>query len=60
MKATVIHEFGDVDALKYEDIETPKPKPSHVLIKVREFSVFIVTGGGLSCDKGLRYSECLG
>ena len=34
MKATVIHEFGDVDVLKYEDIETPKPKPSHVLIKV--------------------------
>ena len=34
MKATVIHEFGDFDVLKYEDIETPKPKPSHVLIKV--------------------------
>ena len=34
MKATVIHEFGDVDVLKYEDIETPKPKPGHVLIKV--------------------------
>ena len=34
MKATVIHEFGDVDVLKYEDIATPKPKPGHVLIKV--------------------------
>ena len=34
MKATVIHEFGDVDVLKYEDIETPKAKPGHVLIKV--------------------------
>ena len=34
MKAALIHEFGDVDVLKYEDIETPKPKPSHVLIKV--------------------------
>ena len=34
MKAAVIHEFGDVDVLKYEDIETPKSKPSHVLIKV--------------------------
>lgn len=34
MKAAVIHEFGDVDVLKYEYIETPKPKPRHVLIKV--------------------------
>ncbi len=34
MKAAVIHEFGGVDVLKYEDIETPKSKPSHVLIKV--------------------------
>jgi len=34
MKATVIHEFGDFDALKYEDIEQPSPKPGHVLVKV--------------------------
>ena len=34
MKAVVIREFGDVDVLKHEDIETPKPKPGHVLIKV--------------------------
>ena len=34
MKAAVIHEFGDVNVLKYEDVETPKSKPSHVLIKV--------------------------
>ncbi|MCH7761348.1 alcohol dehydrogenase catalytic domain-containing protein, partial [candidate division TA06 bacterium] len=34
MKAAVIHEFGDVDALKHEDIERPSPKPGHVLIKV--------------------------
>ncbi len=34
MKAAVIHEFGDVDVLKYEDIERPSPKPGHVLIKV--------------------------
>jgi NADPH:quinone reductase-like Zn-dependent oxidoreductase len=34
MKAAVIHEFGDVDVLKYEDIETPKPGPSQVLVKV--------------------------
>ena len=34
MKATVIHEFGDFDVLKHEDIERPRPKPGHVLIKV--------------------------
>ena len=34
MKAAVIHEFGDVDVLRYEDIATPKPKPGHILIKV--------------------------
>ena len=33
-QATVIHEFGDIDVLKYEDIETPEPKPGHILIKV--------------------------
>jgi NADPH:quinone reductase-like Zn-dependent oxidoreductase len=34
MKATVIRKFGDVDVLKYEDIETPKPKPGYILVKV--------------------------
>lgn len=34
MKAAVLRQFGDPDVLKYEDIETPKPKPGHVLIKV--------------------------
>ena len=34
MKAIVIKEFGDFDVLKYEDIETPKPRAGHVLIKV--------------------------
>ncbi len=34
MKAVVIREFGDFDVLKYEDIERPKPRAGHVLIKV--------------------------
>ncbi len=34
MKAAIINGFGDVDVLKYEDIETPSPKPGHVLVKV--------------------------
>ena len=34
MKAAIINGFGDVDVLKYEDIETPTPKPGYVLVKV--------------------------
>lgn len=34
MKATLIREFGDTDVLKYEDIDTPKPRDGHVLVKV--------------------------
>lgn len=34
MKASVIHKFGDVNVLKYEDIETPKPKKGNLLIKI--------------------------
>jgi len=34
MKAVVIHEFGGVDVLKFEDIDTPTPMPGHVLIKI--------------------------
>ena len=34
MKAAVIHEFGNVDVLKYEDMDTPTVKPGHILIKI--------------------------
>ncbi len=34
MKAAVIRKFGGFDVLKYEVIETPRPKPGHILIKV--------------------------
>ncbi len=34
MKAAMIHEFGDADVLKYEEIETPEPRVGQVLIKV--------------------------
>ncbi|MCH7499643.1 MAG: NADP-dependent oxidoreductase, partial [Nitrospinae bacterium] len=33
-KAAVMHGFGDVDVLQYEDIERPTPKPGHILVKV--------------------------
>ncbi len=44
MKAAGIHEFGDVDVLKHEDIETPKPKPGHILIKVLAAEVTRILG----------------
>ncbi len=34
MKASVIRQFGDADMLSFEEVETPNPKPGHVLIKV--------------------------
>ena len=34
MKAAIIGEFGDVDVLEYEALETPRPRPEHILIKV--------------------------
>ncbi len=34
MKAALMREFGDVDILEYEEIDTPKPRPGHVLVKV--------------------------
>ncbi len=34
MKAAVMHGFGDVDVLKYEDVPIPQVRPGHVLIKV--------------------------
>ncbi len=34
MKAAVIHQFGDFDVLKVENIATPKPKPGNVLVKI--------------------------
>lgn len=34
MKAAVIRKFGDVNVLKYEEIERPRPKPGQILIKI--------------------------
>ena len=34
MKAAMIRRFGDVDVLKYGNLETPSPRPGHILIKV--------------------------
>lgn len=34
MKAAVLREFGGPEVLRYEKVDTPQPKPGHVLIKV--------------------------
>jgi len=34
MKAAVIRDFGNVNMLRYEDIDTPRPRPGQVLVKV--------------------------
>ena len=39
MKAIVIREYGGIDKLVYEEIETPKPGPGEVLVRVRATGV---------------------
>ncbi|HEX6513394.1 MAG TPA: alcohol dehydrogenase catalytic domain-containing protein [Chloroflexota bacterium] len=34
MKAVVMHDFGPPSVLRYEDVPTPQPRPTEVLIKV--------------------------
>ncbi len=34
MKASIFHEFGDAGVLSLEEVETPQPKPGHVVVKV--------------------------
>ena len=39
MKAVRIHEFGDIDVLRWEEAPEPKPRPHQVLIKVESAGV---------------------
>jgi len=39
MKAVRIHEFGDADVLRYEDVERPEPQADEVLVQVRAAGV---------------------
>ncbi len=41
MKAIVLHEYGDPDVLRFEEVATPGPGPGEVLIKVHNVSVNI-------------------
>jgi NADPH:quinone reductase-like Zn-dependent oxidoreductase len=50
MKAIVIHRFGGPDALQYEDVPQPKPKPNEVLVR-------IVAAGVNPVDAQMRAGE---
>jgi NADPH:quinone reductase-like Zn-dependent oxidoreductase len=39
MKAVVLHEYGGLDKLKYEDVDDPQAGPGEVLIKVSAVSI---------------------
>jgi NADPH:quinone reductase len=39
MKAIVVHEFGGLEVLKYEDVPTPKPAAGQVLVRVHAAGV---------------------
>src|SRR5258708_2124565 len=39
MKAVQMHAFGDVDVLKYEDVERPEPQAGEVLVRVRAVGI---------------------
>lgn len=39
MKAVIFHEHGDLDVLKYEEVETPEPGADEVLIRVHACTI---------------------
>jgi NADPH:quinone reductase-like Zn-dependent oxidoreductase len=39
MKAVQIHEYGDVDVLKYEEVERPEPQAGEVLVRIRAVGI---------------------
>jgi NADPH:quinone reductase len=39
MKAIVVHEFGDPEVLKFEEVPTPKPQAGQVLVRVHASGV---------------------
>jgi NADPH:quinone reductase-like Zn-dependent oxidoreductase len=39
MKAVRVHHFGDIDVLKYEDVDRPTPGPNQILLRVKAAGV---------------------
>src|SRR6266513_1878351 len=57
MKAVVIHDYGDPEVLKYEDIPRPEPKDDQLLIRVIAAGVNPVDGmirSGMFAKEGNR------
>ena len=48
MQAVVMHETGDADVLRYEEIDRPEPGDGEVLIKVHVASVNRRTGNSVA------------
>lgn len=51
MRAYVLHEFGDIENLKLEDVPIPDPEPNEVVVRVRATGLnpidLVVLSGGL-------------
>ncbi|MDF5712237.1 MAG: NAD(P)-dependent alcohol dehydrogenase [Nostoc sp. S4] len=64
MKAVVIHRYGGVQVLQYEDVEQPKIQPTQLLVKVRASSVnpidWKIRQGMLSLLTGSKFPKILG
>src|SRR5437764_13958030 len=57
MKAVVIHEYGNPEVLKYEDVPRPEPKDDQLLIRVIAAGVNPVDGmirSGMFAKEGNR------
>ena len=64
MKAVLLHGYGGVDQLSYEDFTQPKPQPGEVLVKVEATSINPIDSklrrGDLRDDMPLRFPVILG
>jgi NADPH2:quinone reductase len=60
MKAIVVHEFGPPEVMKIEDVETPRPKGSQVLVRVHAVGVnpveTYIRGGNYPSKPDLPYT----
>jgi len=54
MKAAVLRQFGEPEVLRYEEIDTPQPKPGHVVVKVLAAGInrldHYIRGGSVAPD----------
>ena len=63
MKAVVIHEYGNPDVLKYEDVPRPEPKEDQILVRVVAAGVNPVDGlirSGMFANENRSFPIILG